>query len=140
MESKRFCVICLSDKTYVTKKGKPQWYKHGDFDYCNKCQNKLVSNPKRPNRNYPKNNDKVFKFKNKTMFSNQPVRKGICSQCGRKKGDKYIIWGEEKIVKTHLHHIEYHDDNPLKSTIELCASCHMITTWDNGGKLGRPKK
>lgn len=43
-------------------------------------------------------------------------RKGICSKCGAVKGIDCKI--------THMHHLEYHPEDPLKDTIELCSSCH----------------
>ena len=53
-------------------------------------------------------------------------RKGQCSWCGNKKGDEYID-AHGKVMKTQkidLHHIEYHDDDILATTIEICTSCH----------------
>jgi hypothetical protein len=140
LATKRVCVICNSDKTYVTKRGQSQWYRHQDSYYCNNCQNKLVSNPKRPDRNYPKDYTRAFTFRGKTRFSKRLVRKGICSQCGIKKGEKYTIWGKEKTARIHLHHIQYHDDDPLKDTVELCGRCHIYTTMDNNKRWGRPPK
>jgi len=39
------------------------------------------------------------------------VKTGICCSCGSTKN-------------TQLHHIVYHDKDPLRDTLELCASCH----------------
>ena len=46
-------------------------------------------------------------------------RTGKCKWCGREG-------------KTEIHHIEYHDDDPLKDTIELCKSCHGKETYRLG--------
>jgi hypothetical protein len=51
-------------------------------------------------------------YKGKTIQLDFEPRKGICSDCGIR--DEH----------THLHHINYHDDDPLKDTIELCRFCH----------------
>lgn len=50
-------------------------------------------------------------YKAKRILLSQNPRLGICTVCG-KKG------------RTDMHHIEYHDDNPLRDTIELCGLCH----------------
>ena len=52
-------------------------------------------------------------FKDKRIQLSHEPRTGICSLC-RKQG------------LTHIHHINYHDSNPLKDTIELCVSCHNM--------------
>ena len=54
------------------------------------------------------------------------VKTGICAKCGSKKG-------------THLHHIVYHDDDPLKDTLELCPSCHGKWHRDNTDGWGELK-
>ena len=54
-------------------------------------------------------------FKNKSINLKENPRTGICSWCGR-------------IGKTDIHHIQYHDNDPLKDTIELCAVCHRKET------------
>ena len=46
------------------------------------------------------------------------VRTGYCSRCSNNIHD-----GSCK--RTALHHIQYHDDDPLKDTIELCGACHL---------------
>jgi len=133
MEEKRFCVICLSDKTYVSKKGNKQWYNHNGW-HCRKCHNKLFLNPKW----HPITHKKRFNFKGKSIYLDENPRKGICSLCKKKIGDSYIDFdGNEKIIKhTHIHHIQYHDDDPFKDTVELCLSCHMKETW----RLGQVNK
>jgi len=42
-------------------------------------------------------------------------RTGVCSECGRTN------------CKTDIHHIQYHDYDPLRDTIELCVGCHNKT-------------
>jgi hypothetical protein len=58
-----------------------------------------------------------MKFKDKVIHIEKNPRTGVCSLCGNKVG--------EGIKRTGMHHIEYHDRNPLKDTVELCGSCHI---------------
>jgi len=55
-------------------------------------------------------------FKTKRVYVKDCPRTGICSLC-RRKG------------LTHLHHIQYDENEPLAHTIEVCPSCHMKETW-----------
>ena len=48
--------------------------------------------------------------------------------CGKRVG--------QGIKRTHIHHIEYHDEDPFKSTVELCVSCHD----KEGRRLGQIRK
>jgi hypothetical protein len=68
----------------------------------------------------------------KKIFLKENPRKGICQKCHRKVGDDYVnCFCQIAIVKeTHIHHIgEYNPNDPLKDTIELCASCHRKEHW-----------
>ena len=107
----KICLKCGSDKTYINKshRWKPyeQWHKYEDGWICSKCYDKLIHHPKQ----HLIDNPRRMRFKGKHIMLKQNPRTGICSKCG-KKG------------LTHIHHIEYHDDNPLKDTIELCVGCH----------------
>lgn len=69
---------------------------------------------------------KVINFKGKAICLKQNIHIHKCQICGKKRGDEYINYkGEKAIVElTHLHHIEYHENNVLKDTLELCVSCH----------------
>ena len=51
-------------------------------------------------------------YKGKTIYFDEPIRKGICENCGKRK------------KRTYLHHKKYDDANPLEHTIELCFRCH----------------
>jgi len=57
------------------------------------------------------NRSRRLQFKDSRIYLKENPRKGICELCGFKG-------------LTHMHHINYHDDNPLRDTIELCPSCH----------------
>ena len=74
----------------------------------------------------PINHPKTIRFKEKQIILEENPRKGYCNFCKKSVGDEYINnRGKTAILKTtHIHHINYHDDNPLKDTIELCPSCH----------------
>lgn len=88
---------------------------------------KLIHNPKWSERmkiryrNTPKEifkirNRRKLKFKDKRISVKESPRKGVCSWCGAVKGID--------CKRTNIHHIEYHDDDPLRDTVELCVSCH----------------
>lgn len=115
--AKRVCSRCNSDETLLsyTKKGYPyqRWTKDGEGGWlCDRCYKKVVFTPERRR----KWNERAMKFKDKMLFLKSNPRTGTCSRCG-------------KTGMTHIHHIAYHDDDPLKDTIELCLSCHGIETW-----------
>lgn len=105
------CVIC-GQSTY-----RNQWYK----GRCKKCYNRLILNPKwHPITHKKWNpiwNPNDILFKGKSIHLKENPRKGVCSKCHRKVG--------QGIKRTNMHHLQYHDDDPLKDTIELCVSCHV---------------
>jgi len=111
----RICSNCGSDKTYIQDKNKrwprPCWAWHNGKLYCKKCSSKLFINPKYTKR-------RIY-YNGKKHYYPFELRTGVCQWC-KKKG------------KTHLHHIEYHDDDPLKDTIELCIACHNEESWKLG--------
>jgi hypothetical protein len=139
-ENTRRCVNCFSPTTLISKKtGCAYWYKYQDGYICNKCYCKLIIHPKWGKKwdkiSYEKHGaerNKIFnprhlKFKGRSLLLKENPRKGRCELCGLDIGDFYTNhYGEFVQVKiTVMHHFaEYHDDDPLKDTIELCASCH----------------
>lgn len=130
---KRFCYGCGSDKSWVDKDGHEHWLanKPTDLWICHKCRARYiygpiaspVSNPLRSKELIRNTNRKRMHFKDKSIRFTYNPRKGICKLCGSTK-------------LTHMHHKKYHDEDPLKDTIELCNSCHTKETW----KLGQMKK
>ena len=107
----RICSNCGSDKTYMRNdraKPRPHWHKHNDKWYCQKCAFKLFLTSKYTKRR--------LTYRGKKITFPYNIRSGICQWC-KKKGI------------TFLHHIKYHDDNPLKDTIEICKSCHSKHHW-----------
>lgn len=79
----------------------------------------------------PINNPKMMRFKGKFVVLKEKPNREQCQVCNRKIGDKYINWyGEITTVKRiHIHHIQYHNDDHLKDTLMLCASCHGRESW-----------
>ncbi len=103
----RICAACDSTTTYINN-GYPQWHNHDGSWLCQKCYSKYVYN----SLAHIKHRSRRMRFKGKLIYLKVNPRKEICSKCG-KKG------------LTNIHHFaEYHDDDPLKDTIELCPSCH----------------
>ena len=96
------------DETFYISKG-----------MCKKCYNKYVGNAKwRPILDV-----KRFFFKGKTIHAPNTPRIGVCNFCRAVVGE--INTQTNKLCKrTNLAHMAYHDDNPLKDTLELCVVCH----------------
>ncbi len=57
-------------------------------------------------------------FKNTRIMLDVSPRTGICTNCNRT-----VLSGE--IQRTHIHHLQYDESNPLAHTQELCPSCHF---------------
>ena len=119
----RICAICGSNETRLTDRGYPHWLRHGIGRWlCFRCYQRSINAPKWNKINQPK----CLYFKGRHLLLKTILRKGLCSKCG-------------KNGKTHLHHEEYDDSNPLAHTIELCASCHMNESI-RLGQIKRPPK
>ena len=103
----RVCYGCGSETTYIDKRNATLWYtnERTSMVICNRCYNRIFLNPRRINPRGKKH-----------MSLKENPRKGICCKCGKVGG------------KTDMHHTQYHDDDILKDTIELCASCHAKLT------------
>jgi hypothetical protein len=100
----RQCKNCHSTEPFG------HWKRLGNNEfYCHKCAHKFIYNPKRKG--------KRFSFKGVVLYSKKVVRKGICSWCNK------VIDGIN-VRRTSLHHLEYHEDDPLKDTVEICNACH----------------
>lgn len=56
------------------------------------------------------------RFKQRRVRLSFTPRNGRCEECGKEVGID--------IKRTSLHHNQYHDEDVLKDTIELCDSCH----------------
>lgn len=121
LKNKNVCFINSLHETYIKKNGKLQWHKYNGNRICHKCYNKLVHVPKYTLVNNHKNNliyhPRRLTFKNKRILLETNPRTGYCSQCSNNIFDR-------SCKRTHIHHIQYHEDDPLKDTVELCASCH----------------
>ncbi len=62
------------------------------------------------------NHPRRIQFKDKRIQIKEDPRIGICQLCGAVRGMDCKV--------THIHHLQYHDDDPLEDTIEVCVSCH----------------
>jgi hypothetical protein len=131
---KRFCVNCKNTTTFIRKhNNSPLWHIVNNEIWCSRCYNKEII-AKKWNKIYG-NKYKIRRitFKDKRVYMTEDHRTGVCSICKRSKGDEYINYrGKSAVVKQiDKHHIKYNENDPLKDTIELCASCHgkiSITT------------
>ena len=125
------CLNCGLSVTHIRKDtGKEVWTKYKDGHICLKCYMKLVGNKKKSLevtkkwQEYTKG--RAIIFKGKRISFKEKIHRNLCQICGKKRGDEYINRrGEKAIIElTHLHHIEYHENDVLKDTLELCVSCH----------------
>lgn len=66
-----------------------------------------------------------IKFKGKGVYVDTPPRIGICNFC-RAVVDEINTQTGKLCNGTDMAHIQYHQDDPLKDTIELCDRCHRI--------------
>jgi hypothetical protein len=128
--SGRICLKCNSNTTFKSKEGWAGWYRYEDGWICKSCYMKLVNNPK-----WQKTHSKIYSprrltFKDKRIRLTKNPRTGQCQICKLRIGDEFINrYGHKAIIKhTHLHHAKYHNDDPMKGTIELCNSCHSKIT------------
>lgn len=114
----RTCAACDSTTTYRYN-GWEQWHNHDGSWLCSKCFSKYVYNALGHSVHHPRR----IHFKGKDIQLKENPRKGICELCGNIKGIS--------CQKTNMHHLEYHPEDPLKDTIELCPKCH----WEEHKKL-----
>ena len=129
--NERICYNCGSNNTYIKKSnGRPHWINIEGNAWCLKCYNKVFIHPKWSCIHYLLNgkhwnsirNPKHMKFKDRIIVLKQNPRTGFCSWCPNNIHDR-------SCKRTHIHHIEYHNDDPLKKTVEICASCHAKESW-----------
>jgi hypothetical protein len=117
MRTAHICLECGTNNTYIDKKGVERWIRDKRRIICKRCYDRQYNrkNPRKRKELDKKwnaiKNPKRLVFKGKRVVLSFNPRKGICRICF-KQG------------KTHMHHLEYHEDDPLLYTIELCESCH----------------
>lgn len=120
--SRRICVNCMSENTHIRKNGIEQWYTTDTGYLCMSCYGKLIQSPK---WNHIRNKERnliynprrlLWSPSGKYILLKENPRKGVCEKCHRKVG--------EGVKRTSIHHIQYHNDDPLRDTVELCISCH----------------
>ena len=138
---------CGRQEIHDGKKWKEKWCKFYDDYICGKHYNRLAFskeerreiNKKISQKWAPIKSKRKIIYKKRQIYLDDIPRIGKCSWCNKKVGDEYTnCFGKKSIIKqTHIHHFDkYHDDNVLKDTIELCASCHIKESW----RLYRLKK
>ncbi len=95
----------------------PHWYRYNGGWICRRCYKREVD--------YTNNREKISRTYNtrygprrmwwtpeqRYIYLKEDPRTGTCSKCGFKG-------------YTHMHHEQYHLDDPMKGLVELCASCH----------------
>lgn len=113
----RICAACDSNTTRLNEYKNPCWRNHDGYWLCSKCYNVYVLNPVYNPIHIPTSNKRRMKFKDKIIHLKINPRKGVCQVCLKKVGE---------VKRTNIHHIQYHDNDPLKDTVELCNSCHRM--------------
>ena len=121
----RICSNCDSSvtntQTYKLKDGtlkvSPRWYTNPKGGYlCHKCRATLIDHIKWNKIHSSVYNTRRFLFRDKQFRANKNPRIGVCNWC------RAVCPFDCK--KTDLHHVTYHEEDPLKDTIEICNSCH----------------
>jgi hypothetical protein len=127
VQTKRVCVICNSDKTYIDKHGYSHWRNHEGKIYCKNCYGRVIDSPIRNKQNAMRQ----YIFLDKFLHDDKKVRTGVCSKCGKKIGDKYRGHRSKELTskQTQLHHQFYITICPWFSRVELCVSCHNKIRW-----------
>lgn len=122
------CYSCGNSKTRIRSNGYPEWIFNHDFHnnvLCRKCFDKLVWSPiKNPISNAKWQANRIL-YKGRRILLKLPPRKGVCSSCGR-------TVSSGAINQTQIHHDNYHDNDVLKDTRELCVKCHQKFHFENG--------
>src|SRR5215212_776326 len=126
VETNRVCSGCGANKTYINKNGYLDWFKDGKGGYwCKKCRSKYIDNPKWD----AVYSSRRFCFKGQYLRAEKEPKNGVCNFCRSIVGQISAQTGRF-CYHTDRAHMSYHDDNPLKDTIELCDSCHR--KYDGG--------
>ena len=120
----KYCSICSSSKTYISKYGYEQWRKINDRYVCTRCYFREMINPR------------SHKFKKKRLFLTSAPRKHVCKRCGNRIGDFYInsLGRTSMTRRTVIHHERYNEQDVLAGSQELCASCHTKAVWTTDRK------
>ena len=135
---KRVCYACGSKKTYVRKNGFAEWWlnlsKQGQAIgvICCKCKQSIFKIEEKK-RLYTAYHQRQIYFKTKSIAIDYIPKIGVCNWC------RAVYPFDTKL--THIHHESYHEDDPMKDTIELCVSCHRKETIRRGNmQILRDKK
>lgn len=123
---KRICAHCGNNTTYKTPRGKEDWFDIEGKPWCKSCYFKVFEYPKKKVKWGSIHSHRRVGFKGSSKSVKENPRIGFCNICKKWVGEEYINRFGQKtpITKTDMHHINYHEDNPLKDTLELCSSCH----------------
>ena len=92
----------------------PNWYSNLPIGWlCRSCYQKYINAPK-----YWLNATKRrIRFRGKRVYNKSEVlRIGVCNWC------RGVVPFDCKITDTH--HESYHEEDPLRDTIEICPKCH----------------
>lgn len=120
----RECYCCGSTKTYVDKKsGTPTWLSNKIEDQwlCVRCYNRLIIAYKWAPIQNPVKNKRRINFRGRRILIKTNPRTGYCTLCSNNIHNGTC-------ERTAIHHLEYHVENPLQNTIEVCTKCHVLIT------------
>lgn len=120
-KGERICLIDPTHETALNELGNEHWFRYKEGYVCSRCAMKLIYYQK-----YKHKDRKRIRFKNSRPKVEGEYKTGKCDLCGKKIGDSYVTKkGKTGIIKSmHTHHFEYHDDDILKDTIQICPQCH----------------
>lgn len=126
--NERICSNCGSNTTFIRKhNNSPLWHiVNGNEIWCSKCYGREIT-AKKWNKIYGnKYKSRRITFMDKRIYMPEDHRTYRCAICKKSVGDEYINYRKKKAIIKQIdkHHIVYNPEEPLKDTIELCASCH----------------
>lgn len=122
-KGERVCLIDPTHETGLNELGNEHWFHYKDGYICSRCAMKLLYYEKHKDKD-----KKRIRFKNSRPRLTEEYKTGKCDWCGKKIGDSYVTKkGKTGIITAmHTHHLEYHDGDVLKDTLQLCPQCHGI--------------
>jgi hypothetical protein len=119
----RECFSCKTTKTYVAKNRKNtqnwssiHWILGMRIWFCARCYGRYISKPRRLLSLRKGDQNRIY-YKGLRPRQSEIPRTGHCSICLNNIYDGTCR-------RTHVHHRQYHDDNIMHDTIELCPACH----------------
>jgi hypothetical protein len=69
----------------------------------------------------------ILSYKGQVVILEEDQRIGVCNLCRAVASFDCAL--------TQMHHVQYHDDDPLRDTIEVCPSCHRLLRHEGRARM-----